>query len=351
MRGVRVNGKAPPSSSSSAAYAKVQTCRRAWRVPARAYNKATRACRQVSGRATISHVCTAQSDAPGPAQAGVLEHGQRQQRDNMGANAAMVVAKVRRGGGPAKALLACLLAALVLAVSTPLSHALASATAATTTAASSSSALSGIISFVLHFDKHLASVATEYGGLTYAILFAIVFAETGLVVTPFLPGDSLLFACGAFAAKGVFQLTLLAPLLFAAAVLGDAVNYAIGKYFGRVLVERYPKTLAKPVANTEAFYDKYGGKAVVLARFVPIVRTFAPFVAGVARMAYSKFAAFNVGGAAIWVFGFTGLGYFAGNLPIVKKNFSIAMLLIVLVSVVPVIFEVLSSMRASRRSS
>ena len=197
----------------------------------------------------------------------------------------------------------------------------------------------------MHFDKHLAAVATQYGTATYAILFAIVFAETGLVVTPFLPGDSLLFACGAFAAKGVFNLPALAALLFAAAVLGDAVNYAVGKYFGQLLVERYPKTLQKPVANTEDFYKKYGGKAVVLARFVPIVRTFAPFVAGVARMRYAKFALYNIAGAAIWVFGFCGLGFFAGNLPVVKKNFTLAMLLIVLVSVIPAVWEIVAARR------
>lgn len=214
--------------------------------------------------------------------------------------------------------------------------------------AAASSGAGGLIqsalSFVLHLDVHLGEIVAKYGMATYGILFAIVFAETGLVVTPFLPGDSLLFATGALAALGKLSLPLLVGCYVVAATLGDAVNYAIGNYLGTAA---FKSRLLKRehIAKTEEFYDKYGGKTVVLARFVPIVRTFAPFVAGVGSMSYGQFAAYNVAGAVLWTAVCVGAGYALGNVPAVHDNFSLVVLAIVLVSLLPIAWEMWSAKR------
>lgn len=191
---------------------------------------------------------------------------------------------------------------------------------------------------MLHLDKHLASIVAEHGRATYAILFGVVFCETGLVLTPFLPGDSLLFACGALSALGSLDLATLLVVFLTSAFLGDAANYAAGKFLGAAAVS---KGLVKQefVAKTEKFYRKHGARTVVLARFVPIVRTFAPFVAGIAAMPYSTFSAFNAVGALVWVLSLTLAGAAFGNLPLVKDNFGAVVLGIVAVSLVPLVFE------------
>lgn len=193
-----------------------------------------------------------------------------------------------------------------------------------------------VIDFILHIDVHLGEIIGQYGVLTYAILFLIIFIETGLVVTPFLPGDSLLFAAGAFSALGSLNLVLLLLLLCVAAVLGDTANYWIGHFFGEKLIAN-PKIPIKKehIEQTEKFFEKHGGKTIILARFVPIVRTFAPFVAGIGKMHYGKFISFNVVGGITWVLLFTLAGYFFGNIPAVKHNFTVVILAIILVSVLP----------------
>jgi membrane-associated protein len=198
-----------------------------------------------------------------------------------------------------------------------------------------------LIDFILHLDKHLAEIIAAYGSFTYALLFAIVFAETGLVVLPFLPGDSLLFAVGALSALGSLHLPAVLLLLVAAAILGDFVNYWIGNLLGQKIVDNPSIKFINQehIDKTEAFYKKYGGKAIILARFVPIVRTFAPFVAGVGKMDYKTFFIYNVIGGAAWVSVFTLTGYFFGNIPAVKENFSIVVLAIVAVSILPIVFE------------
>lgn len=195
------------------------------------------------------------------------------------------------------------------------------------------------VSFVLHLDVHLGDIVSRFGVLTYGILFAIVFAETGLVVTPLLPGDSLLFATGALAGLGKLNIIVLLTLYMTAATLGDAVNYSIGKFLGKRAMES-KLVKAEYVKKTESFYEKYGGKTIVLARFVPIVRTFAPFVAGVGSMAYQTFAFYNVFGAALWTILCVGAGYVFGNIPAVQSNFSLVVLGIILVSVLPILYEV-----------
>ena len=203
--------------------------------------------------------------------------------------------------------------------------------------------LPSIVDFFLHLDRHLAEVIQSYGTWTYAILFAIVFLETGLVVTPLLPGDSLLFAAGSFAALGALDLSLLFVLLSVAAILGDTVNYAIGHYLGPK-VFHYPKSrFFNPdhLKKTHDFYEKYGGKTIIIARFIPIVRTFAPFVAGIGAMSYPRFITYNVVGGIVWVAVCLGAGYFFGNLPFVKKNFSLVILAIIVVSVMPAVVEYL----------
>ena len=197
------------------------------------------------------------------------------------------------------------------------------------------------IDLFLHLDTHLQTVIQNYGTWTYVILFLIIFCETGLVVTPILPGDSLLFAAGAFAATGSLDVSWLRVLLTVAAVLGDAVNYAIGHYIG-------PKAFSQPdsrflkkeyLDRTHQFYEKYGGKTIIIARFVPIVRTFAPFVAGVGSMTYAKFASYNVLGGILWVGVCVLAGYAFGNIPVVKENFTLVILGIIFVSILPGIIE------------
>jgi len=200
--------------------------------------------------------------------------------------------------------------------------------------------VTGIISFILHIDKHLGDIIASYGTLSYAILFLILFAETGFVFTPFLPGDSLLFAAGAFGAIGSFNIVLLLIILLCAAILGDTVNYWIGHFFGQKLIDN-PKIPINQehIDKTQAFYDKHGGKTIFLARFIPIIRTFAPFVAGIGKMDYRKFLWYNFAGGFTWVFLFTLLGFFFGNIQIVKENFSFVIIVIILLSVAPICFE------------
>ncbi len=194
--------------------------------------------------------------------------------------------------------------------------------------------------FFLHLDKHLDAAISQYGTGVYGVLFLIVFLETGLVITPILPGDSLLFAAGAFAARGSLDLTTLLILLSVAAILGDAVNYACGRTFGHRFVGGKSRFLKQEYLDkTERFYRKYGGKTIVLARFVPIVRTFAPFLAGMGRMPYRQFALYNVTGALLWVGVCTLAGYCFGNFAVVKDNFTLVALGIVVVSVLPALLE------------
>jgi len=192
----------------------------------------------------------------------------------------------------------------------------------------------------LHVDQHLSEFATSYGVWIYALLFLIIFLETGVVVTPFLPGDSLLFAVGALAAAGVIDVVGILSLLTAAAIIGDNTNYFIGRAVGpRVFTEHSKWLKREHLLRTQRFYEVHGGKAVVLARFVPIVRTFAPFVAGVGRMRYPRFLAFDVAGGILWVWGFGLLGYFTGAIPFVKENFGLVTIGVILISVVPLAIE------------
>jgi membrane-associated protein len=195
-----------------------------------------------------------------------------------------------------------------------------------------------------HLDRHLAAWAGSMGGWLYLLLFLVIFCETGLVVTPFLPGDSLLFAVGALTALdgSPLKIAVIIPLLIIAAVLGDAVNYSIGRRIGpRVFFREDSRLLNKKhLLRTQAFYEKYGGKTIIIARFVPIVRTFAPFVAGVGQMVYRRFFMFNVVGAIAWVVLFIPAGYFFGNLPFVQKQFHYVILAIIVLSVLPAVFEI-----------
>lgn len=200
-----------------------------------------------------------------------------------------------------------------------------------------------ILDIALHLDRYLNAIIQQYGLWTYAILFVVIFIETGFVVMPFLPGDSLLFAAGTFAALGALKIGWLIALLAAAAVIGDTVNYWVGHFLG-------PKVFSKEKARffkkehldrTHAFFEKYGGKTIIIARFVPIVRSFAPLVAGIGRMSYGKFIAYNVIGGVGWVVLLTGTGYFFGNIPVVKNNFSLAILAIIALSTVPIVTEYL----------
>jgi membrane-associated protein len=199
-----------------------------------------------------------------------------------------------------------------------------------------------LIDFFLHLDRYLADIIQQYGIWTYALLFVVIFLETGLVVTPFLPGDSLLFAAGTFAALGSLNVLLLWVLLFAAAVLGDTANYWIGHAIGPRAFEMDNRFLKKEyLERTQRFYEKHGGKTIVLARFVPIVRTFAPFVAGVGTMHYGRFLGYNLLGGFLWTALFIFLGYFFGNIPFVRENFELVIVGIVLISVVPMAVEFL----------
>ena len=210
--------------------------------------------------------------------------------------------------------------------------------------------ITSAIDLFLHLDEYLQTIIINYGAWTYGILFAVIFVETGLVVMPFLPGDSLLFAAGTFAALGSFNVWSLIGLLAVAAVLGDAVNYSIGHYLGeRAYSIKWIKK--EYLDQTHAFFEKHGGKAIFLARFVPIVRTFAPFVAGIGRMSYAYFATYNVVGGVSWVIIFTLLGYFFGNIPFVKQNFEFVIVAIILISVVPMFYEWLKARRAKAVSA
>ncbi|MDQ3137125.1 MAG: DedA family protein [Gemmatimonadota bacterium] len=206
--------------------------------------------------------------------------------------------------------------------------------------------LKQFVDLFLHLDTHLSQVIAEYGTWTYLILFLIVFCETGLVVTPFLPGDSLLFAAGTFAALGQLDLWFMCLLLIAAAVLGDTVNYWVGATIGpRAFSGDFKFLKRQHLDRTRAFYERHGGKTIILARFVPIVRTFAPFVAGVGTMSYPHFLAYNVAGAVLWVGLLVPAGYFFGNIPVVRENFTIVILAIVALSVLPVAVEALRGRR------
>ena len=203
-----------------------------------------------------------------------------------------------------------------------------------------------VMDLFLHLDQHLHRIVSDYGVWTHLILFAIVFAETGLVVTPFLPGDSLLFAAGALAALGSLDLWLLVVLLIGAAILGDTVNYWVGAWIGPRAFSGNVKFLRKDyLERTHAFYEKHGGKTIILARFVPIIRTFAPFVAGVGAMSYPKFITYNVV-AVLWVGLFVPAGYFFGNMPTVKENFSLVILAIIALSVLPIAVEAIRARRS-----
>lgn len=198
-----------------------------------------------------------------------------------------------------------------------------------------------IIDYLLHFEVHLDYVITNYHSWTYLFLFLILFTETGFIIMPFLPGDSLLFAVGAFAARGSFDFWSISGTLILAAVLGDTVNYTVGKYIGpKIFVKEKHLLLNKDhLIKAQRFYAKYGAKTIILARFVPIVRTFAPFVAGVGKMPYKKFISYSVLGGVMWIFSFIPLGYFFGNLPFIQRNFKFAMLAVVLISIVPGLVE------------
>ena len=206
--------------------------------------------------------------------------------------------------------------------------------------------LKQLVDVFLHLDTHLSQVIAEYGTWTYLILFAIIFCETGLVVTPFLPGDSLLFAAGTFAALGALDVRLLIPLLIAAAIIGDTINYWIGAYIGPRAFEGNLRFLRKEhLDRTRAFYERHGGKTIILARFVPIVRTFAPFVAGVGTMSYGRFITYNVVGAVLWVGLLVLAGFFFGNIPMVRENFTVVILAIIAISVMPMVIEALRTRR------
>lgn len=195
-----------------------------------------------------------------------------------------------------------------------------------------------MIDFILNIDEHLNSIIQTYGALSYLILFLIVFAETGFVVTPFLPGDSLLFVAGAFAAKGSLQISLLLLILIFAAILGDTINYFTGHYFGeKAYKSRFIKK--EHIQRTENFFKKYGKKTIIIARFVPIVRTLAPFVAGVGKMHYSTFAAYNICGGIFWVSLFSLAGYFFGNVPAVEEHFTLVIFFIIFLSIMPPAYE------------
>lgn len=209
------------------------------------------------------------------------------------------------------------------------------------------------LNFILHIDKHLDTFVQNYGNWTYAILFLIVFCETGLVITPFLPGDSLLFAAGAICARGYLNAEIVVILLLIAAIVGDAVNYHIGRRLGDKVFSPEYATIFKPkyLERTQKFYDKYGGKTIIIARFVPIVRTFAPFLAGVGKMSYKQFATYNVVGAVLWVVSFVYAGVFFGELPIVKNNFTLVIMAIIVISIMPAVFEFIRIKRAEKIST
>ncbi|MCX8956645.1 DedA family protein [Erwinia psidii] len=212
-----------------------------------------------------------------------------------------------------------------------------------------------VIDFILHIDVHLQAMVAQYGVWIYAILFLILFCETGLIVTPFLPGDSLLFVAGALAAipDTALNIHLMVMLLCVAAIVGDAVNYTIGRLFGEKLFSNPNSKIFRRryLDKTHQFYERHGGKTIILARFVPIVRTFAPFVAGMGKMSYRYFASYNVAGGLLWVILFSYAGYFFGNLPGVQKNIHYLIVAIILVSILPGIIEIVRHRRAARRQN
>ncbi|HWZ47562.1 MAG TPA: DedA family protein [Herbaspirillum sp.] len=204
-----------------------------------------------------------------------------------------------------------------------------------------------LIDFILHIDVHLAQLATAYGPWLFLILFLIIFCETGLVVMPFLPGDSMLFVTGAIAAAGAFNIHLMVATLILAAVLGDSLNYQIGRMIGLKVFNKPDSRIfkRKHLDRTHAFYERHGGKTIIIARFAPIIRTFAPFVAGVGAMRYTRFLPYNIIGAVAWVGAFSYAGYFFGNLPLVKKNLSLLILAIVVISLMPAVMGFLRQRR------
>jgi membrane-associated protein len=207
-----------------------------------------------------------------------------------------------------------------------------------------------LIDFILHVDEHLANIINAFGGWTYVILFAIIFAETGLVVAPFLPGDSLLFAVGALAGGGYLNVWAVYGTLLVAAILGDTVNYWVGHYIGpKVFAKENSRIFKKEyLEKTREFYEKHGGKTIILARFLPILRTFAPFVAGVGKMHYGTFFYYNIAGAVAWVTVFTFAGYFFGGLPFVQKNFEYVVVGIIVLSLVPMLLEYIKAKRGPK---
>jgi membrane-associated protein len=209
---------------------------------------------------------------------------------------------------------------------------------------------SGLVDLILHLDQHLRELSQTYGAWIYAVLFVIVFLETGVVVTPFLPGDSLLFVAGTIAAAGELNMHALVLLLIAAAIAGDSLNYSIGRYLGPRVFRFEDSRFFKRayVDRTHAFFERHGGKAIILARFVPIIRTYAPFVAGIGSMRYRRFLLFNVTGAVLWVALLTYAGFFFGNLPLVRNNLTAVILGIIVLSVMPAIIEFWRAKRASR---
>jgi membrane-associated protein len=212
--------------------------------------------------------------------------------------------------------------------------------------------LKKIIDIALHLDRYLSAIIQQYGLWTYAILFVVIFIETGFVVMPFLPGDSLLFAAGTFAALKALKIGWLIAALSAAAIIGDTVNYWVGHHLGpKVFRQEHARFFKKEYLDrTHAFYEKHGGKTIIIARFVPIIRSFAPFVAGVGRMSYGRFLAFNVVGGIGWVVLLTGAGYFFGGIPLIKNNYSIAVLAIIAISTVPIAVEYLRHRRQKTRA-
>lgn len=206
--------------------------------------------------------------------------------------------------------------------------------------------------FVLHIDKHLFEIVTKYDQMTYLILALIVFCETGLVITPFLPGDSLLFAAGALAGAGLLNLWVLIVVIFAAAFIGDNTNFSVGKFIGHRLINMRRKIIRKEYLDrTHAFYERHGGKTVIVARFVPIIRTFAPFVAGLGSMTYRKFLLFCILGNILWIFSFTLLGFALGNNEWVKNNFSLVTLGIIGLSMLPVLYGLAKTMFVKKKSA
>ena len=210
-----------------------------------------------------------------------------------------------------------------------------------------------LIDFILHIDRHLAEIIRDYGMWTYAVLFLIIFAETGLVVTPFLPGDSLLFAAGTLCAvpENGLNVHLMAALLFVAAFIGDTLNYWIGMTIGPAVFRRNDSMFLrkKHLERAHAFFEKYGGRAIILARFVPIVRTFVPFVAGAGKMTYSRFIAYNAIGGFVWIYAFIYLGFAFGNIPVVQKNFKLVILGIIFLSIVPILVEFWRGWRENKK--